>query len=78
VLIGLHSRRLDNVLAIIWLLILIAASVRLIYKSWTVRNDPIASRQMFAGRWSAVLPAGVLRWMMGETEKRKSGGFPPT
>jgi hypothetical protein len=77
VLIGLHSRRFDNVLAIVWLLILVAASVRLIYKTWTVRNDPVASHQMFASRWSAVLPAGVLRWMMGETEQRKSGGNPP-
>lgn len=77
VLIGLHSRRLNNVLAIIWLLLLIAASVRLIYRSWMVRNNPVASHQMFADRWSAVLPVGVMRWMMGENEKRKSDRPPP-
>jgi hypothetical protein len=72
VLTTLHSRRLDNALAIGWVLVLAAASVRLIYKWWHVRNDPDALRHMNASRWSAVLPPRVMRWMMGDSGKDKS------
>lgn len=68
-LVSLHSRRLDNAMAIGWLLVLVAASARLIYKWWRVRNDPVAFRTMTASRWSAVLPPRVMRWMMGDSDK---------
>ena len=69
---SLHSRPLDNAIAVIWVLILVVASIRLIYKSWQVRNVPDALRRFSSSRWSAVLPPRVINWMMGETGKDKS------
>jgi prolipoprotein diacylglyceryltransferase len=62
VLIALHSSRLDKGLAIAWMLLLVAGSARLIYKSGVHRNDPVASSRAFTGRWSSVLlvAAGIL------------------
>jgi hypothetical protein len=68
-LIALHSRRLDNGLAIVWLLILIGGSARMLYKSWAARSDPVASRRIMTGRWAAVLPPKVVRWMYGESDR---------
>lgn len=72
VLSAVHPRRLDNALAIMWLVVLVAASARLIYKSWATRNDPVAVRHGTAGRWTAVLPPRVVRWMMAESDRHES------
>jgi hypothetical protein len=68
----LHSRPLDNTMAIVWLVILAAASLRLFYMFWRVRTEPDALRRLNASRWSAVLPPRVMSWMMGQTGKNKS------
>ena len=70
-LIALHSRRLDNMLAITWLTILLAGSAFLAYKGWTSRNEPRPTA--LDSRWSAILPPRVIRWMLGESDRNDSG-----
>jgi cytosine/uracil/thiamine/allantoin permease len=75
-LIALYSRRLDNVLAIVWLSIVLAGSAFLIYERSTgERNDPLTrARPTLPGSgWSGVLPPRVMRWMLGESDPDESG-----
>ena len=70
-LISLHSRWLDNTLAIIWLLVIAVGSARLIYKRWSVRGGGRDSRGLPASGWSLVIPPRVMRWMLGESDRRE-------
>jgi len=71
-LISLHSRWLDNTLAISWLLVIAVGSARLIYKRWTVRSGGQSSGGMPASGWALVIPPRVMRWMLGESDRRES------
>ena len=66
-LLALRHTRLDNYLAIAWVSLLIVASVRLVFKGWSRRND--SSMAALTGRWSPVLPPRAIRWMYGEDDK---------
>jgi|SRR5215831_20457471 len=57
-LISLHSRWLDNTLAIIWLLVIAVGSTRLLYKRWTVPSGRQDSRGLPANGWSLVIAKG--------------------
>lgn len=66
-LMALRHTRFDNYLAIAWVSLLTVASVRLVYKGWSMRND--SSMAALTGRWSSVLPPRLMRWMYGEDGK---------
>jgi len=71
-LISLHSRWLDDTLAIIWLLVIAVGSARLLYKRWTVRSGRQDFRGVPASAWSLVIPPRVMRWMLGESDRPES------
>lgn len=78
-LIALHSRRLDNALAIAWLAVLLSGSVVLIYKRWTGQTNLSTTRPTLPGSgWSYVLPPRLMRWMLGESDRKDSGDQRPS
>jgi hypothetical protein len=71
-LIAAHSSRLDKALVVVWAVLLIGGSARLILRGFALRNDPVAANRTMTGRWSSVPPPKILRWIYGQSDEPDS------
>lgn len=65
-LIALHSTFIDSALGLLWLGLLIASSVVIVWRWWRYPND---SRRHGTGQLAA-LPRSWRKWMLGDDKER--------